>query len=298
MQRRKYKDGTLLEGKVMSEIRFRLLVPCIFLLAGFLACTFDSIADTITVDGELFEDVYITESSTAYVVCVPKDGSTKRYSKSDATNIEVHFTEDAEKRREIYNRWKNQKATAVEKEEAERQAASEALNRRLQEEDRRRAAIEAEKERRELEAEKAVTAARPEQPKDDSAKQIGKPSTHPASSIRPESEVPVNIDSNPRDSGRSGSGGAESLAALMFLGVTGLLYFLPALIAFSRKHHNSFAIFVLNFLLGWTCLGYVFALVWSFTNVPVVGVVPAAPMDRWRATAPPPALPDRTRDHL
>lgn len=44
------------------------------------------------------------------------------------------------------------------------------------------------------------------------------------------------------------------------------LYFLPWLIAASRSHHNMTAIFLLNLFLGWTFLGWVAALVWSFTT--------------------------------
>jgi hypothetical protein len=48
------------------------------------------------------------------------------------------------------------------------------------------------------------------------------------------------------------------LVVLMFV-----LYFLPTLIAFLRKHKNKLAIFLLNFLLGWTVLGWVASLIWS-----------------------------------
>jgi uncharacterized membrane protein YqaE (UPF0057 family) len=42
-------------------------------------------------------------------------------------------------------------------------------------------------------------------------------------------------------------------------------YLFPTLVAVSRSHHNSSAIFVLNLLLGWTLLGWIVALVWAFT---------------------------------
>jgi len=45
-----------------------------------------------------------------------------------------------------------------------------------------------------------------------------------------------------------------------------VFYFLPWVIALLRSHRNSTAIFVLNLLLGWTFIGWVVALVWSFTN--------------------------------
>lgn len=43
-------------------------------------------------------------------------------------------------------------------------------------------------------------------------------------------------------------------------------YFLPAMIAVFRGHHNTLAILVLNLLAGWTFIGYVVALVWACTS--------------------------------
>jgi hypothetical protein len=43
------------------------------------------------------------------------------------------------------------------------------------------------------------------------------------------------------------------------------LYLFPTVIAALRGHHNTMAIFVLNLMLGWTLLGWIGALVWSFT---------------------------------
>ena len=44
------------------------------------------------------------------------------------------------------------------------------------------------------------------------------------------------------------------------------LYFLPTIIALLRGHRNALAIFLLNFFLGWTFIGWVVALVWSATR--------------------------------
>lgn len=44
-------------------------------------------------------------------------------------------------------------------------------------------------------------------------------------------------------------------------------YFFPTIVASSRNHHSTGAIFVLNLLLGWTFLFWVLALVRSFTHV-------------------------------
>jgi hypothetical protein len=44
------------------------------------------------------------------------------------------------------------------------------------------------------------------------------------------------------------------------------LYFVPSVIAVARGHRNMNAIGVTNLVLGWTVLGWVAALIWSFTN--------------------------------
>jgi hypothetical protein len=45
-----------------------------------------------------------------------------------------------------------------------------------------------------------------------------------------------------------------------------ILGFLPTIIALLRGHHNTFAIFLTNLLLGWTGIGWIIAFIWSFTN--------------------------------
>jgi hypothetical protein len=54
---------------------------------------------------------------------------------------------------------------------------------------------------------------------------------------------------------------ALALAAIGFV-----VYFLPSLIAGSRKHKNYMPVFCLNLFLGWTGLGWIGALCWSFTD--------------------------------
>jgi Superinfection immunity protein len=50
-------------------------------------------------------------------------------------------------------------------------------------------------------------------------------------------------------------------------------YFIPAVVALLRSHRQKGAIIALNILLGWTFVGWVAALVWSFTNPTPVVVV-------------------------
>ncbi|HEY1801793.1 MAG TPA: superinfection immunity protein [Terriglobales bacterium] len=58
-----------------------------------------------------------------------------------------------------------------------------------------------------------------------------------------------------------------------FLGFGFLLYFLPSIIALAHSKRNTLAIFLLNFFLGWTFIGWIVALVWAVkVDVPYVVV--------------------------
>jgi hypothetical protein len=48
-----------------------------------------------------------------------------------------------------------------------------------------------------------------------------------------------------------------------FLGFGFVMYFLPSLIAIARSKRDVAGIVLLNFFLGWTMIGWVFALVWA-----------------------------------
>ena len=56
-----------------------------------------------------------------------------------------------------------------------------------------------------------------------------------------------------------------ALAAIAILVIGFFAYFLPAVIAFVRGHHQWVAISALNLLLGWTALGWIAAFIWSLT---------------------------------
>jgi hypothetical protein len=52
------------------------------------------------------------------------------------------------------------------------------------------------------------------------------------------------------------------------------VYFIPTLVAESRGHNQRGAIFILNLLFGWSFIGWVLALIWAFTNQPILGDSP------------------------
>jgi hypothetical protein len=45
-----------------------------------------------------------------------------------------------------------------------------------------------------------------------------------------------------------------------------LFYFMPSIVAWSRRRPNRGAVFALNLFLGWTLVGWVIALVWALTT--------------------------------
>jgi hypothetical protein len=62
------------------------------------------------------------------------------------------------------------------------------------------------------------------------------------------------------------------LFALFFFPIFGfgfVLYFLPSILALARNKRDIVSIVILNFLLGWTAIGWLVALVWALkTDAP------------------------------
>jgi hypothetical protein len=56
-----------------------------------------------------------------------------------------------------------------------------------------------------------------------------------------------------------------------FFGFWFVMYFLPSIVALAKSKRDTLAIFLLNFFLGWTAIGWIIALVWAAKNdVPMV----------------------------
>lgn len=53
------------------------------------------------------------------------------------------------------------------------------------------------------------------------------------------------------------------------------IYLVPAAVALSRRHPQSGTIALLNFLLGWTAIGWMAALIWSLTGLNRHAAAPA-----------------------
>jgi hypothetical protein len=55
-----------------------------------------------------------------------------------------------------------------------------------------------------------------------------------------------------------------TLVFFHFFGISFIFYFLPTVIALVRSKRDALSIFLLNFFLGWTLVGWIVALVWAF----------------------------------
>ena len=70
------------------------------------------------------------------------------------------------------------------------------------------------------------------------------------------------------------------LMTLAFVFIAAAVYFLPAIVAACRHHHNQLAIFALNLLLGWTFGGWVIAMIWACMARSTTTVVISSSIDR------------------
>lgn len=64
--------------------------------------------------------------------------------------------------------------------------------------------------------------------------------------------------------------GGVTLIIMLFV------YFIPYAIAHSRKHRSASAILLVNVLLGWTLIGWLWALIWSLTGNVVQRAAPGS----------------------
>ena len=55
--------------------------------------------------------------------------------------------------------------------------------------------------------------------------------------------------------------GIIAIVVLTILGI--VIYFLPTIIAYKKEHKNKVIILLIDFLLGWTFLGWVGSLIWA-----------------------------------
>lgn len=55
-------------------------------------------------------------------------------------------------------------------------------------------------------------------------------------------------------------------ASLLYTMAILIVYFIPAINAYSKKHRSRALILAVNLLLGWTLVGWIWAIAWSAGN--------------------------------
>jgi Superinfection immunity protein len=84
--------------------------------------------------------------------------------------------------------------------------------------------------------------------------------------------APINVSASTSKSGSTTAAtiGDTIVGLLGFWTITiFLMYWLPTVVAISRKNRSLTAIIVLNFFIGWTGIGWIVLLVWAFSNPPM-----------------------------
>src|SRR5579871_6590603 len=69
-------------------------------------------------------------------------------------------------------------------------------------------------------------------------------------------------------------------------------YFLPTIVAIARRKNSAVGVFLLNFFLGWTLIGWVGALIWALSSDRQPMVIVNNPVP-----APPPPPPPTAQTH-
>lgn len=64
---------------------------------------------------------------------------------------------------------------------------------------------------------------------------------------------------------------------LLFFLFCFVIPFLPTIVAALRHSEHLLAIFLINFFLGWTVIGWIVALIWAATSQPKYGYAYAYP---------------------
>jgi hypothetical protein len=54
-----------------------------------------------------------------------------------------------------------------------------------------------------------------------------------------------------------------SVAGFLMIGLGIVAYFIPGIIAVTRRHRKATSILLVNLFFGWSVLGWIFALVWA-----------------------------------
>jgi hypothetical protein len=68
---------------------------------------------------------------------------------------------------------------------------------------------------------------------------------------------------DPSPFARIGVGHPRARKTVTLISTLFIMYWLPTIIAIARQAHSALGVFLLNFFLGWTVIGWILALIWS-----------------------------------
>lgn len=77
----------------------------------------------------------------------------------------------------------------------------------------------------------------------------------------------VDIDETVGETNKPIKSMKSQISSLIFIIIiTALIYFIPTVICLIRKHTYKLYIICLNIILGWTLIGWIASLIWSFID--------------------------------
>lgn len=87
-----------------------------------------------------------------------------------------------------------------------------------------------------------------------------KPSQMPSSSL-------IDSDETTKSTNEPVISMKSKVTSLIFMIIiTALIYFIPTVVCLIRKHTYKFYIIFINIVLGWTLIGWIVSLIWSFID--------------------------------
>ena len=107
----------------------------------------------------------------------------------------------------------------------------------------------------------------PKAPDGDKTKTTGKPKLGDNGLDKPKTYDDMTEDEKAMSRAGASAAGGMSLLCVGFIVLASLFFtFIPGMIASARGHDSQLAIWLVCFLLGWTGIGWIVALIWSFAS--------------------------------
>lgn len=229
--------------------KYCILTVILFVSVLYAPVTF---ADSIKVEGILYENIYVKSVDGGTQILFPETGEVRDISNAEMDSFSIVYSEPLD-RVKIMEAWRNTPLQS--KLRKERLANAEKLKRQKQHEEE----LEKVREQKNLEQGKLDKKIREQQEIKRQAEQEWKK--------REEIKRKKEEAEHKKEEAERKKEGIEAivLTVVFVVGaiVAFIIYFLPTLIAAKRKHHYTWVIFAINVFFGMTGFGYVIAFIWA-----------------------------------